>query len=334
MSLPPREIPLGAIRFNSDSQKLEYWMGSAWMQIQTFSPNLDGGVRGVFFGRATPSIGNQIDYITIPTQGDATDFGDMNGNGYTYSTAASSTRGFVAGGAPGHGNMIDFLTFSTTGTVTDTGNLTSSRWLMGGGCSNPTRAIFTGGSGFPSNTVVNTLDYITMASGGDAVDFGDATTGRRMQASVNSATRGIWAGGYSPFDGTNLIDFVTIASTGDAQDFGDLTRAMRESVGVCNATRGIFMGGSPAPTRNVIDYITIASGGNAVSFGFMGHDARSHGSASSPVRGVAAGGLAPGNTDRIDYISISTTGDAVDFGDLSAAGHNVGGTSNGHGGLG
>ena len=47
MSLPPSEIPLGAMRFNSDSQKLEYWMGSAWMQIKTFSPNLDGGVRGL-----------------------------------------------------------------------------------------------------------------------------------------------------------------------------------------------------------------------------------------------------------------------------------------------
>ena len=47
MSFPPSEIPLGAIRFNSDSQKLEYWNGSAWMQIQTFTPNLDGGTRGI-----------------------------------------------------------------------------------------------------------------------------------------------------------------------------------------------------------------------------------------------------------------------------------------------
>ena len=50
MSLPPSEIPLGAMRFNSDSQKLEYWMGSAWMQIQTFSQNLDGGARGMYMG--------------------------------------------------------------------------------------------------------------------------------------------------------------------------------------------------------------------------------------------------------------------------------------------
>ena len=50
MSLPPVEIPLGAMRFNSDSQKLEYFNGDAWMQVHTFSPNLDGGGRGACFG--------------------------------------------------------------------------------------------------------------------------------------------------------------------------------------------------------------------------------------------------------------------------------------------
>ena len=71
MSLPPSEIPLGAMRFNSDSQKLEYWMGSAWMQIKTFSPNLDGGVRGFFYGGRYLVIVNNIDFITISTQGNA-----------------------------------------------------------------------------------------------------------------------------------------------------------------------------------------------------------------------------------------------------------------------
>ena len=39
-------IPSGAMRFNSDSQKLEYWDGSQWVQVHTFSPNLNGGARG------------------------------------------------------------------------------------------------------------------------------------------------------------------------------------------------------------------------------------------------------------------------------------------------
>ena len=111
-----------------------------------------------------------------------------------------------------------------------------------------------------------------MASGGDAVDFGDQTTGRRMQASVNSSTRGVWAGGYSPFDGTNLIDYVTISSTGNALDFGDQTRANREGAGVCNSTRGVFMGGGTSGNRNIIDFITIATTGNAVDFGDLPYD--------------------------------------------------------------
>ena len=68
MSLPPVEIPLGAMRFNSDSQKLEYWSGSVWMQIKTFSPNLDGGVRAVYAGGSQGPPGpatNEIQFFTI-----------------------------------------------------------------------------------------------------------------------------------------------------------------------------------------------------------------------------------------------------------------------------
>ena len=54
MSLPSVEIPLGAMRFNSDSQKLEYWNGSIWMQVHTFNPDLNGGARALF-GGMTPN---------------------------------------------------------------------------------------------------------------------------------------------------------------------------------------------------------------------------------------------------------------------------------------
>ena len=88
MSLPPVEIPLGAMRFNSDSQKLEYFNGDVWMQVHTFSPNLDGGARAVFMGNFTevsPGSTGTIDYVTIATTANATDFGDrtvaLNGPG-------------------------------------------------------------------------------------------------------------------------------------------------------------------------------------------------------------------------------------------------------------
>ena len=76
MSLPPSEIPLGAMRFNSDSQKLEYWMGSAWMQIKTFSPNLEGGARAVFMGGSAPGAPNSdvIDAFNMASGGTSIDF--------------------------------------------------------------------------------------------------------------------------------------------------------------------------------------------------------------------------------------------------------------------
>ena len=77
MSLPPVEIPLGAMRFNSDSQKLEYFNGEIWMQIHTV-PNSPIAARGFFQGGAiSTSGGNHIEYVTIATTGDAVDFGDL-----------------------------------------------------------------------------------------------------------------------------------------------------------------------------------------------------------------------------------------------------------------
>ena len=92
MSLPSIDIPLGAIRFNSDSQKLEYWNGDAWFQIKTFSPNLDGGARGLFIGGGYPNNQNVIDFVTISSQGNATDFGDLNNATLLQGACSSRTR--------------------------------------------------------------------------------------------------------------------------------------------------------------------------------------------------------------------------------------------------
>ena len=76
MSINPVEIPTGAVRYNTDSNKMEVYIGSTWMEVSVSSPNLDGGTRGIFFGE-NPSSSNVIQFITIDTAGDATDFGDL-----------------------------------------------------------------------------------------------------------------------------------------------------------------------------------------------------------------------------------------------------------------
>ena len=54
------EIPRGAIRFNTDSNKPELWDGSQWAEFQLSTPNLgrsvdtQPGARGVFAGGYQP----------------------------------------------------------------------------------------------------------------------------------------------------------------------------------------------------------------------------------------------------------------------------------------
>tara|TARA_A100001015_G_scaffold198985_1_gene222129 strand:- start:21 stop:1187 length:1167 start_codon:yes stop_codon:yes gene_type:complete len=346
----PSECEPGSIRFNTDTANLEYFRGKTlgWSQFELVTPNLgqsggDGGstsvgnglgTRGVFGMRAEPSITDSIDFITISTMGNAQDFGNSTDSRYTYSTCASRTRGFMAGGFSALVDTIDFVTFASTGNATDFGNLTQSRWVMCQGAADSTRGMFVGGLDPGPSTTFNIIDFITMAQTGNAVDFGDISSTRRMGSGCQSSTRAIFAGGYTPSN-TNVIDFVTTSTTGDAADFGDLNYEQKNGSAASNSTRGLFFGGNDGgnPYNNNISFITIATKGNAADFGDLTVSAGGGGSSSSSTRAVRGGGLAPGNSDVIDKVEILTLGNAVDFGNLNAAGHNLQGFSNGHGGL-
>ena len=336
MSLQPVEIPLGAMRFNSDSQKLEYFNGDIWMQVHTFNPDLNGGTRGLFASGAVAPTGyaNVIDYITISTAGNAVDFGDTTDTQYEVGATSSNTRGVIALGYsnPATVDVIDYVTMSSTGDAIDFGNLVSAKRCT---CafSNGTRGIWAGG--YPHQ---NTMDYITIASTGNAADFGDAVwAGNYGTANVASPTRGIKAGGRQtgPVAVKNNIDYITTATLGNAQDFGDCTSVVMFAAGISNSTRGVWGGGSAPGNTSLIQKIEIATLGNAQEFGDLTSARSSPGGASSPTRGCVAGGRTPTLQNTIDYFAIPTGGNAVDFGDFSSGARaNTAGFSNGHGGLG
>ena len=348
MSLPPVEIPLGAMRFNSDSQKLEYWNGSAWFQIHTFSPNLDGGARGLFFfgfnnSAPEPKV---IDYITISTAGNAIDFGDMSGDTTFYGgvMGASRTRAVYAGGyvpnnAPTYStNIIQFVTVSSTGNSQDFGDLTAITTYNPSGVSNNTRAIRCGGATSPT-TSINVLDYVTMASTGNANDFGDMVRERRFATATNSSVRGFVSGGSD--GGTKFSDseLITIASTGNSVTFGDVgDEHQNANNGVIRSpTRGIMGGGSIPSHIKTIKKFEMSSLGSHQEFGDLSAIRLYMAGCSNPVRGVFCGGNAqpsPAYLNIIEYINISTGGDAVDFGDRTEQGSYNTGVSNAHGGLG
>ena len=189
--------------------------------------------------------GNVMEYVTIATTGNTTDFGDqgIDDNLGRPAGLASPTRGIVSGGyGPNpypQSDTIEYITIATTGNGTDFGNLTfghSGHF----GVSSTTRGVFAKGYTFPSpaTTYYNTIEYITIASTGNATDFGDATNSVTQGYSHASHTRGVFAAGTAASD-TNTIDYVTIATTGNATDFGDTYSATRGGSGTSDCHGGI-----------------------------------------------------------------------------------------------
>jgi hypothetical protein len=347
----PLSVTPGAIRFNTDSMKLEYYRGGPvgfgtttqtgeWVNLTTDSPDIQtGGARGVFGGGFGPA-GNllTLEYINISSTGNAISFGNLTGTNRGWiSACASSTRGVWGAGSDFAGssreNTIDYVTISSTGNAIDFGDLISGYEGFGlASCSNSTRGLW-GGGFYPGATNVNVIQYITIASTGNAVDYGDLTVARRGIGACASSTRGLFGGGVSPTT-SNIIDFITISTTGNATDFGDLTFATRrDGNGSCsNPTRGLWGGGFYPGETNTIDFVTISTLGNAVDFGDLTVSRTYTSGCASPTRGVWIGGSPTTNT--IDYVTILSTGNAVDFGDTVTARQTSGSASNAHGGLG
>ena len=82
------------------------------------------------------------------------------------------------------------------------------------------RGVFGGGYGASSPwPTINTIDYVTIATLGNAHDFGDLTVKRTAKTGGSSATRGVFISGRFPGGNpaaANVMDYVEIQSTGNA----------------------------------------------------------------------------------------------------------------------
>jgi hypothetical protein len=289
-----------------------------------------GGDGGGGSSSASPPTAGAFRYNTDSSQLEIYD-----GNQWTGVLATSpeqqtgGTRGVLAGGYTPSAwvNTIDFINISTTGDAADFGDLTEPRGDFSGTISSRTRGCFAGGY-FPSPQVrYNVIDYVTIASTGDAIDFGDLPRTANSGTPLSSATRGIYAGGYYPSNNrSNVIDYFTIASTGNAADFGDLKQPTRHAGGSASPTRGIIAGGNmepggPSGFYNTIDFVTIATTGNSADFGDLTDARQTCYGASNTIRACFAYGVSPGPTysNAVDYITIATLGNAEDFGDLATS---------------
>ena len=138
-------------------------------------------------------------------------------------------------------NVIDYVTISTTGNATDFGDATVARGEMSACVGSPTRLVAAGGTISPAGAETNVMDYITIATTGNATDFGDLSVTRSLIGGASNSIRGILAGGETP-SLSNVIDKITIASTGNASDYGDLIKAISRHFGGSNGHGGLTGG--------------------------------------------------------------------------------------------
>ena len=198
MSLPPSEIPQGAIRFNTDSHKLEFYAQGEWWIMSTDTPNLGQssdstpGPRGVFMGGMNEPSPNAvydvIEFVNISSTGNSTDFGNLAATEQEGAALGGHIRGYYFGGDPAD-NEIETIVFASTGNATDYGDLAANS-KGGSGTGSRTRGIaFLGNGG-------NVINYFALESTGSGVDFGDATTNATsLTAACGSPTRAVVGGG-------------------------------------------------------------------------------------------------------------------------------------------
>jgi hypothetical protein len=294
-------IKPGAFRFNTDSMKLEIFRGSE---------NYEGTASMTGIGTLAAGQWEEIQATSPDVQ-------------------TGGTRAILTGGyAPGttYLDEIVYINLATTGDSQTFGELTvSDRNHVHANLSDRTRGISGGGSKHPG-VITADLEFITISSTGNAIDFGgDLTLARYCPAVAANSTRGVFAGGHSPGSPQNdVIDYITIQSSGDAQDFGNLTSARRYFMAAFSSpTRGIFAGGGEPGYVTNINFITTSTQGNGAYFGDLSvaaQDTQGSSITSNSIRGLNMGGSGPSpGTNVIEYVTLATLGDAQDFGDLLAA---------------
>ena len=340
MSKPPVEVPQGAIRFNSDSQKMEFFAQDQWWEMATDNLKTEGGHRGLIMGGSSHT--DTIEYITISTAGNGQDFGNLDDGAMLMSGCSSSTRGLGMGGRLSGGvqtKRIEHVTIQTLGGGINFGDLTKTNDYGGiGNLGNQTRGMIQGGvnPGHSDADMGVDMNYVTIATQGNAVKFGECNiTHTYSPALLSSPTRGLIAGGGNP--GINTTEYITIATTGNAIVFGELSGTGGQgAAGAASSVIGLVGGGYHGGSdQDRVDKFIIATTGNAIDYGDLTRTSRWICPLSDSIRAVWCGGYGP-STDTIDYNVIATGGAAVDFGNLTvspASRGGMSGASSGHGGL-
>ena len=270
------------------------------------SNNIRGVIAGGFEGAPTNGRISTIQALTIPTNGEIFDFGDLQFNSQQLSGAGNETRGVYTNGyaypnmSPVSDSSLNMsytmIEFMSSANRTDFGDINPNAACRDlATVETPIRGYFAGGEGTGQIDATHNKNITIkgFANNSESLTFGELSTFSQRGSGVGSATRGVFfigqiSGSYTL---VNTMEYITLTTSGEVTDFGDLT--------------------------------TVTSNGN-------------NNSASNTIRGVyhiprSSHGGAELNT--LEYITIATTGNSTDFGDLNYVSRDGCGCSDSHGGL-
>ena len=147
----------------------------------------------------SPAYSTRIDFVTINSTGNASDFGDLTGNSGYMATCQDKTRAFFIGGATGgnsskNNEATDFITFATTGNAQEFGNLT--QLTRNSASATDGRSGFTMAGANPSNN--NVIQRFDMASLGNMVDYSDINVSKADNKGACGSHDGIDYDGLHP----------------------------------------------------------------------------------------------------------------------------------------
>jgi len=116
------------------------------------------------------TISDTIDYITVASSSNASDFGDLTIGRINMGATSGGSRGIVGGGEYSSAlSSIDYFNMSSAGNASDFGDLLHALWGQTATSDN-SRAVFAGFVG------QNYIEYITIDTLGNATDFGNTSS--------------------------------------------------------------------------------------------------------------------------------------------------------------
>ena len=242
----------------------------------------------------------------------------------SYARPGGGGRTVIAGsGASSDYKTMHYVQTTSLGNSISFGDLSLDGGYGGSAMSNGIRGLTGGGWDGANN---NDVEYVTLASGGNGIDFGADTDQGWGPMGASTSTRGISAGGGYPSASTTIKSFF-FSSTGVREDFGNLPtgidhRGMGDK-GPNSPTRGLFCGGYSVRRMESKE---LHSDGDTVLFGDLVSATRGATSASDQTRGILFSGWDGASyIKKVDYVTMASFGNAVEFGDMDLSGYGASG---------